>query len=198
MSGALWPCVEMFAGWPRPWTYWRREKGTWRVSKWLLSKQEAVWRAKRGEPVGVWQCYKEGGNNCAKRDVVTFKLDARECQDLGCVLARYKTQLTMLAQLLEKYKPLTWYDGGKSVYFVVLIQPVDAEWRMKPEWGEGLVNTLGLDVGKKSARHGILLPCSPHPETGRVATWLDPLTLEPAPPPKALPPRVDPRIFLSP
>jgi len=194
---ALWPCIEMFAGWPRPWTFWWKKKEAWFVSKRLLSKQEAVWRAKRGEPVGVWQCFAAGGNNCAYRDVIAFKLDARECLSLECVLAQYKTQLAMLAQLLEKYKPLVWYDGGKSVYFVVLIQPVDADWQMKPEWGEGLVNTLGLDVGKKSARHGILLPCTPHPQTGRTATWLDHRTLEPVPPPNALPPRVDPRIFLT-
>jgi len=189
------PCIDVLYGWPRRYTYWGGK--TWLTGKLLATREDVERLIRRREPMGVWQCYAEGGNDCAYRDVVVFEFDAKGCDSLQCILEQYGEELRRVAKILSQYKPLTWWNGNKSIYWAVPIRPVDASYVPRPEWVE-LVKAAGMDVSMLTPKHSFRLPCTPHQATGRFSTWLDPSTLKPVKTPQLRGERESPFTFLEP
>jgi len=190
------PCIDMLYGWPRRYTYWGGK--TWLTGKLLATREDIERVVRRREPVGVWQCYAEGGNDCAYRDVVVFEFDAKGCDGaLKCIGERYGETLRKVAKILSQYKPLVWWNGNKSIYWAVPIKPVEASYVPRPEWVE-FVKVMGMDSSMLTPKHSFRLPCTPHQVTGRVSTWLDPSTLKPTKTPQLRDERESPFTFLEP
>jgi len=189
------PCLDIFAGWPRRYTYWR--DGSWRTGRSLANRQDIEEKIRKRGPVGVWQCYgTDEVNDCIKRDVIVFELDT-ECNSLQCIRERYNTTLAKVSRFLKPYGPLVWWNGNKSVYWLIAIEPVDANYVLRPEWAE-LVKILEMDTSMLTSRHSFRLPCTPHPKTGRLSVWLDPATYKPIKTPQLPPTRVNSFYFLEP
>jgi len=189
-------CLDILIGWPRRYTYWRGS--TWLTGRALAQRDEVEEQIRQRKPVGVWQCYgTDEVNDCVKRDVVVFELDARECSNLQCIRERYCSLLAKVAKYLKPYRPLVWWNGNKSIYWAMPIEPVDANYVLRPEWSE-LVKALEMDTSMISPRHSFRLPCTPHPKTGKLSVWLDPATYKPIKAPTPPPARVNPYYFLEP
>jgi len=188
-------CLDIFAGWPRRYTYWGGK--SWLTGKLLATREDIERLIRRREPVGVWQCYAEGEDVCAKRDVVVFELDGKDCSNLACIRERYGDVLRRVSKFLAPYNPLAWWNGNKSIYWLVPIEPAPATYILRPEWVE-LVRAIGMDVSMHTPKHSFRLPCTPHQSTGKLSVWLDPATLKPAKEPKFTPTRANPFYFLEP
>jgi len=188
-------CLDVLYGWPRRYTYWGGK--SWLTGKLLATREDIERLIRRREPVGVWQCYAADGDDCAYRDVVVFEFDAEECNTLQCILEMYGGVLRRVAKILSQYKPLVWWNGNKSIYWLIAIEPVDANYVLRPEWIE-LVKALGMDTSMLTPRHSFRLPCTPHQATGKLSVWLDPVTLKPFKSPTLPPERESPFTFLEP
>jgi len=188
-------CLDVLAGWPRRYTYWGGK--TWLTGKLFATKEDVERLIRRKEPVGVWQCYVADSNDCAYRDVVVFEVDSSGCDSLECIKERYSHVLRRLSNILAQYRPLTWYNGGKSLYWLIPIKPVDASYVFRQEWVD-LVKSLELDASMLTPKHSFRLPCTPHQTTGRPSVWLDPATLKPIKAPQLPPARESPFTFLEP
>jgi len=188
-------CLDALYGWPRRYTYWGGK--SWLTGKLLATREDIEKLTRKREPVGVWQCYAEGEDVCAKRDVVVFEYDSKDCNNLACIKERYGNVLRKISNSLAPYSPLTWWNGNKSVYWLVLIEPAPASYVLRPEWLE-LVRALGMDTSMTTPKHSFRLPCTPHQTTGKPSVWLDPVTFKPIKEPKLPPSRVNPYYFLEP
>jgi len=189
-------CLDIFAGWPRRYVYWKEK--TWLTGPSLAERVDIERLIRERSPVGVWQCYGESvERDCTMRDVVVFELDGGGCDSLRCLLNMYGPALRRASRLLAPYKPLVWYNGGKSIYYIILIEPAPADYSLKPEW-RGMVKLLGMDSSMITPRHSFRLPCTPHQKTKRYGVWLDPTTLKPIDAPALPPSRINSYAFLEP
>jgi len=188
-------CLDALYGWPRRYTYWGGK--SWLTGRLPATREDIERLIRRREPVGVWQCYAEGGDACAKRDVVVFELDGKGCSDLACIREQYGNVIKRVAKVLAQYKPLAWWNGGKSIYWLVPIRPIDTSYVLRHEWVE-LVKALAMDTSMLIPKHSFRLPCTPHQVTGKHSVWLDPATLKPIKTPTLPPDRESPFTFLEP
>jgi len=189
-------CLGILQGWPRRYTYWKEK--TWLTGPSLAERVDIERLIREKTPVGVWQCYGESvERDCTMRDVIVFELDGEGCGDLRCLLDKYGSTLRRVSRLLAPYRPLAWYNGGKSIYYLVIIEPAPADYVLKPEWRE-MVRLLGMDSSMITPRHSFRLPCTPHQKTKRYGVWLDSITLKPLREQPSPIKRVNPHVFLEP
>jgi len=187
-------CLSLFKGWPRRYNYW--SGSTWLTDKATITREEAVEMVKRKLPIGLYKCFKEGENDCALRDVVVFEIDVKECENLHCVVERARPTAAELLSYLSSYPHVIWYNGHKSIYVAVPIEPADARYPMQREWLQ-LARDLGLDVTQLVSSSAFRLPCVPHQHTGRPGVFLD-NSLKPLKEPPVITRRANPFSFVTP
>jgi len=163
-------CLSLYAGWPRRYNYWSGT--TWLTSPTEASREGAREMIRRRLPIGLYKCYKAGDNPCALRDVVVFEADVKGCENMQCVIEKARPTVTELLSYLSSYPHVIWYNGNKSVYIAIPIEPVDAKYAVRREWVQ-LAKSLGLDVSQLVSTSAFRLPCTPHQHTGRLGVVLD-------------------------
>jgi len=187
-------CLSLYAGWPRRYNYWSGT--TWLTSPTEASRVGVEEMIRRRLPIGLYKCYKAGDNPCAYRDVVVFELDSKKCSSLGCIVNKEGPTITELLGYLSSYPHVQWYNGNKSVYIAIPIEPVDAKYTIRREWIQ-LAKELMLDTSQLVSTSAFKLPCVPHQHTGRLGVYLDE-NLKPLKEPPMLTRRANPFSFVSP
>jgi len=187
-------CLSMYKGWSRRYNYW--SGSTWLTDKTAITREEVAEMIRRRLSIGLYKCFKEGGNDCALRDVVAFELDVKGCESLWCVVEKAGPTVSELLSYLGGYPYVVWYNGHKSIYVTVPVEPVDARYPIRREWVV-VAKDLGLDVSQLVSASAFRLPCTPHQRTGRPGVFLDD-SLKPLKEPPVVTRRANPFSFVSP
>jgi len=187
-------CLSLYAEWPRRYNYWGGT--TWLTDKLAVTREEVVELIKRRLPIGIYKCYKEGENDCALRDVIVFETDVTGCENLQCAVEKSGSTVRELLSYLSNHPHVVWYNGHKSIYVVVPIEPVNARYPIQREWVR-LAKDLGLDVTQLVSTSAFRLPCVPHHRTGRAGVYLD-ANLKPLKEPPIVSRRANPFSFVVP
>jgi len=194
LDRAIEVCLSLFRGWPRRYNYW--SGSAWLTDKTAVTREEVAEMVKRKLPIGIYKCFKDGDNDCALRDLVVFELDVAGCENMQCVVERARSTVAELLSYLSGYPHIMWYNGHKSIYVTVPIEPVDAKYTIRQEWAH-LAKSLGLDVTQLVSTSAFRLPCVPHQKTGRLGVFLDD-DLKPLKEPPAVARRANPFSFVAP
>jgi len=187
-------CLLLYAGWPRRYNYWSGT--TWLTSPTEASRVGVEEMIRRRLPIGLYKCYKAGDNPCAYRDVVVFELDSKKCSSLDCIVEKEGSTIAELLSYLSSYPHMMWYNGNKSVYIAVPIEPVNAHYPIRREWVQ-VAKSLGLDVTQLVSTSAFRLPCVPHQKTGRLGVFVDD-SLKPVREPPIVGKRANPFSFVTP
>jgi len=194
LDKAIETCLLLFKGWSRRYNYWNG--ATWLTSPTEVSREGAKEMIKRRLPIGLYKCYKAGDNPCAYRDVVVFELDSKKCSSLDCIVEKEGSTIAELLSYLSNYPHAVWYNGHKSIYIVIPIEPVDARYPIQREWVQ-LAKDLGLDLAQLVSTSAFRLPCVPHHRTGRLGIFIDD-SLKPLKEPPVNTRRANPFSFVTP
>jgi len=170
-------CLRLYWGWPRLYNVWSNKYNRWDEKPDPIERDAAVGLINAGIPAGFRQCYAENGNKCAKRDLVIFEADAKDCPagDMSCVVEKAKGAVWILLHKLKEVgaHPLMWYNGGHSIYIAVRVFPVPTDkYTIKKRW-IALAARLGLDTHLLQSPNAFRSPCTPHPQSKRRGQWLD-------------------------
>jgi len=180
-------CLRLYWGWPRLYNTWSAKYGRWDEKPDPIERDAAVGLIEARVPAGFRQCYAEGGNNCAKRDIIIYETDAKDCSagDMSCVVERSKAAVLIVLQRLREVgaHPVLWYNGGHSIYIAVRVFPVDVgKYVVKRRW-IALAARLGMDTHLLQSPNAFRNPCTPHPKSKKLGQWLDE-ELDPIPEPR--------------
>lgn len=147
----------------RRYVYWNHG---WKTGSMVISRSDAIKLARGDRIFGVWQCYGSRDEPCLMRDLIAFEIDANEClnrEGLECVIRA--VDVKAIKPILA-YKPLTYWNGGKSIYFIIpFSEPIPVGYRLRDEWVE-FSRVNGFDMQVLKARHAIRVPGTRHPRTG--------------------------------